>query len=136
MYITPYHQPRPSDPRLDAARDHFATHGPALVNAATLIGGDTAGQRVLRLTTRLGEARRLTRHLAQELVDLHRLLLLDLPGDIEGGAYDLALLLDPASRQVEEICLLADRLQDLLGTIAGIEDDPALAQSLPLPGAA
>lgn len=137
MHINLNHQALSADHRLEAARDHFDEHGPALINAASLIAGENAGRRVLRLITRLREADKLTRPICHELLDLHRLLMLDPAGEVEDGDYDFALLLDPAGREVEEICLLADELRSLLEVIAEPEvGQPTSAQATPLRGAA
>lgn len=109
--------------QLAAVRAHFAEHGTALCNAAALIGGEAGAARVLRLMSALREASRLDRALRRRLVDLHRLLSLDLVGD----AFEPDLLfwtdLDPASPDVENLCLLTDRLYDLLVEIGELDDE-------------
>ncbi len=124
------------DAQLEAVRTHFDDHRVAMMNASGLIGGELARRRVLRLVTELREANRLTRHAKAELLALHRLLTFD-PLGLEPEVWDDCLMLDPGSREVEEICLLADRLRDLLEALARMEDDRAAdAQAVPLTGAA
>ncbi len=81
---------------------------------AALIGGDAGMARALRLISTLREATRLDRTARRKLVDLHRLLSLD--PVMDGFEPDLTswVLLDPASAEVEQICLLTDQLHALL----------------------
>ncbi|WP_417587218.1 hypothetical protein [Pararhodobacter oceanensis] len=104
----------PADPQLAIARRHFDRHAAGLCNAAELIDGISGRSRVLRLISALREASRLDRTIRHMLVDLHRLLALD--PVIGGFEPDLSFtcLLDPASPEVEELCLITDRLYDLL----------------------
>ncbi|PFG64020.1 hypothetical protein AXZ77_2647 [Thioclava sp. ES.031] len=127
----------PADLQLAAVRAHFDKHGSALCNAAGLIDGDAGTARVLRLMSRLREAARLDWATRRRLVDLHRLLSLD--PVIDGFEPDLSswVLLDPASPEVEELCLLTDRLYDLLVEIGELNDErDALALALPAQDAA
>ncbi len=103
-----------ADPQLATVRAHFDEHGTALCNAAALIGGDVGMARTLRLMSALREATGLDRTTRRRLVDLHRLLSLD--PVINGFEPELTswVLLDPASAEVEQICLLTDQLHDLL----------------------
>lgn len=105
------------DPNLSAARAHFSENGPALCSAAGILAGDVGTARVLRLMSDLRTATALERGLRRRLVDLHRLLSLDPIS--EGFDHDLSpwTILDPASPEVEEICLLTDRLYELLKKI-------------------
>ena len=119
-----------ADLQLAAVRAHFDKHGSALCNAAGLIDGDAGAARVLRLMSGLREASRLGRGARRRLVDLHRLLSLDLLGDSLDPELSSWPLLDPASPEVEELCLLTDRLYDLLveiGELDGERDALALA---------
>ena len=126
-----------ADPQLAAVRAHFTEHGPALATAANLISGDAGTGRVLRLMTDLREASRLDRAIRRRLIDLHRLLSLDpIIGDMEPD-MSAGLLLDPAGPEVEQICLLTDRLFDLLKEIGEMdEENEALALSLSVQSAA
>ncbi|WP_417240846.1 hypothetical protein [Celeribacter halophilus] len=112
-----------ADPQLDATRAHFDKYGEALCNAAGLLNGEAGTARVLRLMSRLREASRLDRATRRRLVDLHRLLSLDPISDDLEPDLSSYVLLDPASREVEELCLLTDRLFDLLVQIGELDDD-------------
>lgn len=120
-----------ADPQLAAARAHFAEQGTALCNAAALIGGEAGVARVLCLMSELREASRLDRATRRRLVDLHRLLSLDpVIDDLEPDLSSWGLL-DPASPEVEELCLLTDQLFDLLVEIGELDEDQnALALAL------
>lgn len=118
-----------ADPQLAIVRAHFAKHGAALCNAAGLIDGDAGTARVLRLMSGLREASRLDRTTRRSLVDLHRLLSLDPVVDAFEPDLSSWILLDPASPEVEDICLLTDRLYDLLVEI-GERDDESHAIAL------
>lgn len=123
--------------QLAAARAHFDKHGSALCNAAGLIDGEAGTARVLRLMTGLREASRLDRATRRRLVDLHRLLSLDPVIDELEPDLSHWSLFDPASIEVEELCLLTDRLYDLLVEIGELDDErDALALALPARDAA
>ncbi|MFD2739797.1 hypothetical protein ACFSUD_09475 [Sulfitobacter aestuarii] len=119
------------DPNLSAARAHFSENGPALCSAAEILAGDAGTARVLRLMSDLRQATGLNRGLRRRLVDLHRLLS---PDPISGG-FDQELspwtILDPGSPEVEEICLLTDRLYELLKKI-DVPQQQHCAWALPL----
>ncbi len=120
-----------ADPRLASVRAHFAEHGTALCNAAGLIDADAGTARVLRLMSTLREASRLDRATRRRLVDLHRLLSLDPVVDEFEPDLSFWSPIDPASPEVEELCLLTDRLYDLLVEIGELdEDQDALALAL------
>jgi len=126
-----------ADLQLTAARAHFDKHGRALCNAGGLIDGEAGTARVLRLMTGLREASRLDRATRRRLVDLHRLLSLDLLGDSLDPELSSWPLLDPASPEVEELCLLTDRLYDLLVEIGELDSErDALALAPPAQHAA
>lgn len=112
-----------ADPGLAAVRAHFAKHGDALCNAAGLIDGEAGTARVLRLMSGLREASRLDRATRRRLVDLHRLLSLDPVVDDLEPDLSSWILLDPASPEVQELCLLTDRLYDLLVVIGELDDE-------------
>lgn len=123
-----------TDPHLSTARVHFAKHGTALCNAAGMIDGEAGRARVLRLISALREASRLDRTTRRKLVNLHRLLSLDPVIDALGPDLSSWILLDPASVEVEELCLLTDRLYDLLvgiGELNAERDARALDLSAP-----
>lgn len=120
-----------ADLQLAAVRAHFDEHGSALCNAAGLIDGEAGTARVLRLMTGLREASRLDRSTRHRLVELHRLLSLDPVIDVFEPDLSSWVLLDPASPEVEELCLLTDRLYDLLIKIGELDDErDALALAL------
>lgn len=120
-----------ADPQLAAVRAFFDEHGAALCNAAGLIDGEAGTAHVLRLMSGLREASRLDRATRRRLVDLHRLLSLDPVVDTFEPDLSSWILLDPASRQVEELCLLTDHLYDLLVAIGEREEErDALALAL------
>ncbi len=112
-----------ADLQLATVRAYFAEHGTALCNAAGLIDGEAGTARVLRLMSGLREASRLDRTTRRRLVDLHRLLSLD--PVVDAFEPDLAswMFLDPARPEVEEFCLLTDRLFDLLVEIGELDDE-------------
>ncbi|MDD9708417.1 hypothetical protein PVW53_12925 [Seohaeicola sp. SP36] len=111
-----------ADPQLAAVRAHFKEHGAALQNAATLVNGDAGAASVLRLMSELRAASHLNRPMRRRLVALHRLLSLDTV--VEEFEPDLSswVLLDPASPEVEQICLLTDGLFDLLTLINELDN--------------
>jgi len=104
----------PAEPQIAIVRAFFTKHGTALCTAAGLIDGAAGTARVLRLMSTLREAPRLDHPIRRRLVDLHRLLSLD--PFVKAFKPDLSTwtLLDPASDEVKELCLLTDRLYDLL----------------------
>lgn len=96
-------------------------HGSAMLNAAALLGGPAAHRRCLRLMSQISESRSLTRSLRQELVWLHRLVSLDLVGEPETEETARFAMIDPLDPRVEEICLEADHLYDLLVAISDLD---------------
>lgn len=126
-----------ADQILAAVRAHFDKHGSALCNAAGLIDGEAGTARVLRLMSGMREASRLDRAARRRLVDLHRLLPLDPVIDEFEPDLSSWILLDPDSPEVGELCLLTDRLYDLLVEIGELDDErDALALALPVQDAA
>ncbi|MDN5787835.1 hypothetical protein [Pseudorhodobacter sp.] len=108
-----------------------------MANAAGLIGGNAGTGRVLRLMSDLREASHLDRAIRRRLIDLHRFLSLDpIIGDMEPD-MSAGLLLDPAGPEVEQICLITDRLFDLLKEIGEMDEEhEALALSRSVQSAA
>jgi len=102
-------------------RTFFTEHGTALCNAAGLIAGEAGTARVLRLMSMLREVPRLDPTMRRRLVDLHRLLSLDPVVEAYEPNLSNWVLLDPASEEVENLCLLADRLYALLIDISGLD---------------
>ncbi len=120
-----------ADPQLATVRAHLDEHRTALCNAAGLIDGDTGTARVLRLMSNLREATRLDRATRRGLVNLHQVLSLDPVFDDFEPDLSHFMLLDPASPEVEQICLLTKRIYDLLIEIGELDDQQnALALAL------
>lgn len=109
------------DPALTATRIFFHEHATAILNAAALLGGPAAHRRCLRLLSRISESESLTRVLRQELVWLHRLVSLDLVGDPEAEETARFAMIDVLDPRVEEVCLEADQLYDLLVVISDLD---------------
>ncbi|SNT74289.1 hypothetical protein [Paracoccus seriniphilus] len=109
------------DPALVATRTFFDEHATAMLNAAALLGGPTAHRRCLRLLSGVSESSSLTRALRHELVWLHRLVCLDLVGDPETEETARFAMIDLLDPRVEEICIEADSLYDLLVTISDLD---------------
>lgn len=107
----------PRDERLTLARCLFFDHGHELAEAAAMLGGASAEARVVSCALQLQDAGRITPRIERDLVSLHRLLSLDRVGDPECLETALFSEIDPASRQVETICLLTDMLADILDAI-------------------
>ena len=111
-----------TDPQHAAVSGHLAQQGEALRNAANLLHGQTGEARVLRIMSDLRTTTKLKRATRRCLVDLHRLISLDpLFGDPETDAGPWQFL-DPGSREVEDICLLAEGLFALLVEIGKLDD--------------
>ncbi len=93
----------------------FATlHCEALQNAALLLGCKPALRRTQALLDDISEAPRLTNRIRRELAALHALLSLQHvhdPDRIESACF---ADIDPVSTVVEDLCLLAETLQDVL----------------------
>lgn len=66
---------------------------------------------------RLETARRIDRRIERDLIALHRLLSLENVGDPDSLEAALFAMLDPATPDVDRICWLTDRLDDLLRDI-------------------
>ena len=100
---------------------HLADQGSALAEAAHKLGGQAASSRVLSLIEALRDARRLTHPHRRQLVNLHKLLTLEHVGDPDRIEAALFMDLDPGSPEVDEICLLAESLEELLKRISSDE---------------
>ncbi|MBB3995099.1 hypothetical protein GGR95_002749 [Sulfitobacter undariae] len=106
------------DYALELTKDFFHEFGEAVLNAAAMLGGPAAHRRCLRLYANIVESAVLSKTLKHELVWLHRLLMLDFVGDPEREETARFVALDLQDPRVEEVCLGADRLFDLLVAIA------------------
>ena len=102
------------DEALANARSLFFHHGHDIAQAAALLGGAVAEARVISCALRLETATRIDARIRRDLVAMHRLLALHDVGDPECLDPDYFCDLHPASAEVETICLLTDRLDDLL----------------------
>ncbi|MFG6584354.1 hypothetical protein [Sulfitobacter sp. 1A12779] len=110
-----------TEPQIAIVRTFFTEHGTALCNAAGLIADEAGTARVLRLMSMLREAPRLDRTMRRRLVDLHRLLSLDPVIEANEPDFSTRAFLYPASQEVENLCLLTDRLYDLLIAISDLD---------------
>ncbi len=99
----------------------FNAHGTAVLNAAALLGGPAAHRRCLRLVSAIAESASLSRPLRQELVWLHQLIALDHVGDPDSEETARFAMIDLLDPRVEEICLEADQLFDLLVALADLD---------------
>ena len=102
---------------LAPVRCFFAENGDQLAASAAILGGAAAAARVKSCAARLDGSTHIDRRLKADLDALHRLLTLEEILDPDDPNRDFFPCLDPASWQVEMICLLTDRLQDLISTI-------------------
>lgn len=109
-----YKLPEARDETLDVARCLFFDHGHDLAEAASLLGGACGEAKVLACALRIEAATRMTYGIRKELNALHRLLSLADVGDPECLETELFAELSPEDPEVEKICLLTDRLADLL----------------------
>jgi hypothetical protein len=105
---------------LDEVRCFFSDHGHDLSDAAYLIAGLHGEARVISLALRLEGAVALNEGVRGDLAALHALLALE--NVREGDPIETFLLTGPgpASWKVEIICLLTDRLEDLLSRIDAV----------------
>jgi hypothetical protein len=121
---------------LNLVRAYLGKHGTALANASYLLGGASASGAVFRLTEAVRDARRLTKAHVRQLQRTLALLMLENVGDPDRTETMLFADLVPGSRSVEEICLLADALDDLLMQLDTITDAGASEQLADLSKAA
>lgn len=112
-----YAPTEPRDEPLTLARCLFFDHGHELAEAAAMLGGASAEARVVSCALQLQDAGRITPRIERDLVSLRRLLSLDRVGDPDCLETALFSEIDPASRQVETICLLTDMLTDIRDAI-------------------
>jgi len=102
---------------LATVRVFLDIHGTALANAAYLLGGGAASGSVFNLIDGVRNAKRITKAHIKRLHGLYALLVLENVGDSKRLEATLFAEIIPGSKVVEEICLLADRLADLLGSL-------------------
>lgn len=115
------HQSNQSETPLGLARQFAAEHREAMLNASALLGGRAAARRCARLVDDLRESPSLSRRLRVALVELHKLLTLDGVEDLDSDVAGHFAAIDPADPRVHGLCLLADRLRDLLEAIAQLD---------------
>ena len=111
---------------VERVRLFFLSHGPDLAEAARLLGGAAAARRLACCADRLATAHRIDHRLRRELNAIHRLLSLTDVGDLDVIETALFLDLDPDSPEVERICRLTDRLDDLLRELDAAGDPQPL----------
>ncbi|SDY37258.1 hypothetical protein [Citreimonas salinaria] len=109
-----YTPPNTRDETLDLARCLFFDHGHDLAEAASRLGGACGEAKVVACALQIETATRMTYRIRRELNALHRLLSLADVGDPECLETELFAALSPADPEVETICLLTDRLAELL----------------------
>lgn len=105
------------DEALDLVRRFFFDHGHELAMAASLLGGIAAEARVVSCAVHLETAARIDGRMKRDIAAMHRLLSLTNVGDPDNVETERFSALHPASAEVEMICLLTDRLTDLLREI-------------------
>ena len=111
----------PLDADLMRVRAFVREHGNALAKAAYKLGGRAASARVFLLLETVDHRHRLTRAQCLQLIDLHKLLTLQHVGDPDRIETARFSEIDLASGFIEECCLIADKLEDLLRRISGCE---------------
>jgi hypothetical protein len=99
---------------LKSVREFLDAQGDALANAAYALGGGSASGSVFRLTEAVRSSKKLTRSHVMRLRQLHALLMLENVGDPDRIETALFAEIPPGSKAVEDICLLADSLGDIL----------------------
>ena len=107
---------------LNIVRSFLDEHGAALTNASYLLGGASASGAVFRLIDAVRSARQLTKAHVRHLQRFFALLMLENVGDPDRTETLLFADFAPGSRNVEDICLLADALDDLLMQLDLISD--------------
>jgi hypothetical protein len=117
---------------LNLVRGYLEENGTALANASFLLGGASESGAAFRLMDAIRDARRLTNAHVRQLQRTLALLMLENVGDPDRTETALFADLVPGSRSVEEICLLADALDDLLTRLDQITDAAASEQAADL----
>ena len=115
---------KPGSNALDFARSIFVDHGRDLAEAATLLGGAPGEARVASCALQLATAARITPRVRRDLVAVYRLLALGNVGDPDGLESGLFSLLHPASPEVETICMLTEKLEELLNQVETAGTEP------------
>ena len=137
MSTTTFHYNRnTADTALALVRAFAAEHGEALCNASLLLGGPAAERRCLRLLARLRASDALAPPDVPDLIGMHRLLMLEHVGDPDREETARFAEIDPEDPRVHDLCLLADRLRDLLEALAEQDDKTAAAMRSAVAGLA
>ena len=110
------------DATLTAVRRFFVDYGHELADAASLLGGAAAEAKVISCGLYLETAGGIDVRIRRDLTAIHRLLALEDVGEADRIETELFAMLDPESRRVETICILTDKMEDLL---RAINDDVA-----------
>ncbi|WP_223428993.1 hypothetical protein [Tateyamaria pelophila] len=108
--------------RATGLRAYLGDHRDTLLNSAALLGGQPGvrlAQSVLDGFDILGTPTRRTMRALDDLLDLLMLEHVHDPERIEAAHF---VMIDPASPIVEEICLLADDLDDMLEAYRAVKD--------------
>ncbi len=109
------------DPALAALQTFLHGHSEALQNAALLLGGQPALKATRGLLDEICASPALTRRLRRDLGKLHALLSLEHVHDPERPEAACFAAIDPSWSCVEEICLLADELAEVLDAVIPTE---------------
>ncbi|WP_209428022.1 hypothetical protein [Pararhodobacter sp. SW119] len=109
------------DATLSAVRRFFIDYGHELADAAALLGGAPAEAKVIACGLHVWAAAHIDGRIRRDLTALHRLLALEDVGDPDRIETELFSMIDPASPKVETICILTDRMSELL---RAIDDGP------------
>jgi len=107
-----------ADRRLAAVRGFVAEHAAALTNASRLLGGEPAARDCVTLIADLAETPHLSPSIRRRLVGLRALLSLEHVGDPDRTETARFAAIDPADPRIDALCLLADRLGDLIDRIS------------------
>lgn len=95
-------------------RDFVAEHQQGLEHAARLLSGRRGSQCVVRIVEALSSGGPLTRSTRRDLNVLLEILHLEHVHDFDREEAGYFAEIDPAEPVVEEICLVADGLQDVM----------------------
>ena len=110
---------------LKTVQEFLDQQGAALAHAAYLLGGARASGAVFSLIKGIRNAQRLSRAHIMRLKALYALLVLEDVGDPDRLETALFAEIIPGSKTVDEICLLADSLDDLLSSLGNHERAPS-----------
>lgn len=107
----------PISPATKALFFFLSENSEGLKNAALVLGGNLALKRVQDLFDQLTTARELNRRARLDLVALHKLFTQEYVGNPDKLEITSFVEIDPAAPLVEDICLLADQLEDHMRAI-------------------